>query len=330
MVSIFFGAYRVNEPESLVAVEMEENSASKKQKGTDHGLLDKVPGDGKYFFFGAYRVNEPESFIAVETENSASKKPKGTDHGLLTDTPISPLVQATPLSCVNAEEAIQFSGSPLPFSQSTLSSQSSNASLPSSQWTFGTPSSLPLSQSIFGTQPSSSSLLSSQLTGGNTSGTANHDILHNIKICAEELMGQCRICWFKREVGRPHFTYTCDTGICSGSEYKSFKTQTRFPPGKACYLCYAPYESPFEHPRPPAGKKYTGDQCDFPDILKELAFLIYQDPQTREAVFAKINHATPVTVALYWRFIGALHEGRLLGVYKVIAAYLEIRAAANM
>jgi len=120
-------------------------------------------------------------------------------------------------------------------------------------------------------------------------------------------------------------TYHCHTGVCSGGGWKSFKLQTRFPSGTVCYLCFAPYGAPFNHEVPPAGSRYKGELCDFPHVLKELAYIIYQHQDVRNTVFARLAHPAPVTTASYWRFISRRRPGGLLGLYEVIAAYLDSR-----
>ena len=154
--------------------------------------------------------------------------------------------------------------------------------------------------------------------------------LRRILSVAEELGGQCRVCWFRGEIGKPHYTYYCKTGICSGTEWKSFKLLTKFPANLVCYLCYSLYGPPFNHANPPAGTKYKGDLCDNPDILKELTYIVYQDVTVRNAVFARLNESVPTTLTSYWRFIGKKRVGGLLGVYEVLAAYLELRETQNL
>jgi hypothetical protein len=103
--------------------------------------------------------------------------------------------------------------------------------------------------------------------------------------------------------------------------------QTRFPRGLACYLCFAPYGPPFNHEVPGPGTRYKGEYCDYPDVLKELTYVVYQNKETREAIFAKLGHPTPATLTSYWRFIGKTYSGGLLGLYEVLATYLDLREA---
>jgi hypothetical protein len=82
-----------------------------------------------------------------------------------------------------------------------------------------------------------------------------------------------------------------------------FKAKATFPPGLACFLCFGTYGPPFDHEVPPTGSKYKGELCDYPDMLKELAYIIFHSEAHRNVVFARLGHATPTTVVSYWRFI---------------------------
>jgi len=95
-------------------------------------------------------------------------------------------------------------------------------------------------------------------------------------------------------------------------------------------MCFAPFGPPFNHEVPPRGERYNGDLCEYPDVLKELAYIIYKNERVRAAVFAKLGHADPSTLALYWRFIGKISPGGLLGVYEVLAAYLELKESNQL
>jgi hypothetical protein len=146
--------------------------------------------------------------------------------------------------------------------------------------------------------------------------------LQRVLTLAEELSEQCRICWFRGEVQRPHATYRCPTGVCSGDEWKSFKKNAYFPGRTVCFLCFASFAPPFNHEVPPPGSRYSGELCEYPDVLKELAYIIYQDRTARSIVFTKLGVPTPTTLASYKRFIGRKHAGGILGLYEAISAYL--------
>jgi hypothetical protein len=146
---------------------------------------------------------------------------------------------------------------------------------------------------------------------------------------AEELSGQCRVCWSRREVGRAHYTYRCHTQILSGEGWKAFKMLTRFPNATVCYLCFAPYASPFNHEIPSKGAKHKGELCEYPDALKELTYIVYQDNALRNSVFTRLHHVMPATLASYWRFLGKKQASGLFGVYEVLAAYLDVRESID-
>lgn len=101
-----------------------------------------------------------------------------------------------------------------------------------------------------------------------------------------------------------HYTYRCDSGMCSSPSWKMFKAKATFPPGLVCFLCFGTYSPPFNHKAPPAGAMYRGDLCDYPNMLKELVYIILHSEVHRNLVFTRLGHATPPTVLLYWRFIG--------------------------
>ena len=177
--------------------------------------------------------------------------------------------------------------------------------------------------------PTSESITPAPNVGSNDTSdvdAAMERILH----LAEEVNGQCRVCWVNGEVGQVHFTYRCDSGICSGNDWKLFKAKTHFPRGLACFLCFAPFGPPFNHEMPTSGSKYKAELCDYPDLLKELTYIVYQNQAIRNAIFATLGHPPPSTLVTYWRFLGKRHAGGLLGVYAVLDAYLGLRAAGTV
>jgi hypothetical protein len=142
---------------------------------------------------------------------------------------------------------------------------------------------------------------------------------------AEEVMELCRICWVRGQATRPHPTYRCQTRLCSGDEWKSYKSQMRFPPGLVCFLCLAPYGPPFNHDKPARGDPYTGEFCDYPDVLKELSFVLYHDGDIKAAIFTRLGAPIPDTITTYKRFMGKKWRGGLLGLYEVLVAYLDLK-----
>ena len=177
---------------------------------------------------------------------------------------------------------------------------------------------------------SSSSAL--PLPSSSTSSVPEHDIrnedkeaLNRIHNAMLEMIYECRVCWANREVKRPHPTYRCPTKTLSERGWELFKADLRFPHGVLCYFCLIPYGPPFLHARAPLGSQPTPQLCDFPDALKELAYVLYRDDSLRGKVFAKLGVAEPSSLYLYKRYITRSSKEGLLGVYKVIDAYLRVR-----
>jgi hypothetical protein len=147
-------------------------------------------------------------------------------------------------------------------------------------------------------------------------------LLQRILTAVEDMVDQCRVCWVSKEVSQPHFTYRCHTKACSGIEWKAFKSELRFPPGVLCFFCFASFDPPFNHERAP---RQTPVMCKYPDALKELVYLLYHDESLREKVFSKLGISKPTSLQLYKQYITKMQVGGIIGVYKVIDAYLDIR-----
>lgn len=158
-----------------------------------------------------------------------------------------------------------------------------------------------------------------------TTNNATSSDLERLMALAGDLLYQCRICWFRQEVSKPHVTYLCHTKVCSGVQWKMFKSQQQFPRGEVCFLCYATYGPPFSHDPAPQGDRYKGQDCEYPDVLKELSYIVYQDSRVRDLVFAELGDPSPLNMASYKRYIGKRQKGGLLGLYRVLVAYLDLR-----
>jgi hypothetical protein len=91
-----------------------------------------------------------------------------------------------------------------------------------------------------------------------------------------------------------------------------------------CYFCLAPYASPFNHARPIPKEKPSALLCDYPDVIKELAYLVYRDEALRTKIFSKLGHSIPETVGVYQRYIGK-KRGGTFGAYNVLDTYLDLR-----
>ncbi len=87
----------------------------------------------------------------------------------------------------------------------------------------------------------------------------------------------------------------------------------------------APYCPPFNHGQPPTGVRRTADLCDYPDVLKELSYILYAKQSLREKVFGHLGRTMPQNLVAYKRYIASRPNGGTFGAYNVIYAYLEIR-----
>jgi hypothetical protein len=153
--------------------------------------------------------------------------------------------------------------------------------------------------------------------------------LHRILTTVKEVANQCRICWVFREVSRSHYTFRCSTKICSGSEWKDFKSGLRFPTGTICYFCFATFGPPFNHARSQHGARQS-DLCEYPDVLKELVYILFQDQSLREKVFSRLDLSPPDTLSQYKQYITKAKDGELIGAYKIVDAYLDLRGGSDL
>jgi hypothetical protein len=178
-------------------------------------------------------------------------------------------------------------------------------------------------------RPSPPSILSSTSTSSSSSSTSFSSVssgsgdigdqkLGRILSAVQEIVDECRICWVQRETTkRPHRTFKCSTGISSGRNWERFKVGLQFPKNVVCYFCLSPYGPPFDHTRAPAGTQQTSDLCEYPDVLKEFVYILYQDEVLREKIFARLGVAEPSSLSLYQRFIGKIRHGGIFGAYEV-------------
>jgi len=175
---------------------------------------------------------------------------------------------------------------------------------------------------------SSSSTSFSSISSG--SGDTGDQKLGRILAAVQEIVGECRICWVQRETTKcPHRTFRCPTGICSGNNWGRFKVGLQFQKNVVCYFCLSPYGPPFDHTRAPAGTKQTPDLCEYPDVLKELVYIVYQDEVLREKIFTRLGVARPSSLSLYQRFIGKRRQDGIFGAYEVVNAFLELRETGD-
>lgn len=148
--------------------------------------------------------------------------------------------------------------------------------------------------------------------------------LLRILAMVKDMANQCRVCWVSREVSPLHVTFRCPTKACSGSEWKEFKFELKFPRGVICYFCFALFRPPFNHTQAPPGTKQSPELCEHPDALKELVYLLYRDQSLRGKIFSKLGVPPPTTLRLYKQYITKMQVGGILGAYKVVDAYIDV------
>lgn len=225
-------------------------------------------------------------------------------------------------------------------SRAALSQQTSISSIESSSpisSSFPQPSPilLPLSQTSSAplSQQSSLSSISSfssviELDGALTAparGFMDEQQVEKILGLAADVQYGCRICFHRRELSQSrHWTYHCPAAICSTPEWKLFKTGVPFPRRAVCFYCFGPFGDPF-HEEPPTIPASPQD-CIFKDAFKELSYIIWQDVDTRRAIFNRLGSQMPETVGTYKRYLSKRISGGAFGIYEVLDAYIDVRA----
>ncbi len=178
--------------------------------------------------------------------------------------------------------------------------------------------------------PSSSSSFSSSFSSVSSgNGDIGDQKLSRILVAVRGMVDECRICWVNRETRRPHRTFKCTTGICAGYNWDKYKVGLQFPKNIACYFCLSPFGPPFNHAGASPGTRPSADLCEYPDVLKELVYILYQNEALRTKIFAKLGVARPSSLTLYQRFIGKRQHDGILGAYEVVNAYLELRESGE-
>lgn len=133
----------------------------------------------------------------------------------------------------------------------------------------------------------------------------------------------CAICWFTRCTysSDRHNTLQCPSNLCSLTMpgYIAFKIAIHFEPRTVCYYCCYPYQSTsyldlFIHQK---------KDCLYPDILKPLAWLIWNDASTRERL-KKQGKLQGESLEDYAQWLG-LNVDRLPNVIHVLLGCLELR-----
>jgi hypothetical protein len=172
----------------------------------------------------------------------------------------------------------------------TLSRHSTDSSIETISSFSSTPSpSLSLSSS---STPSSSFSTPAALICSNDAEYNEQEALNRIHNALLDMIDECRTCWVDRVVTRPHNTCHCHKKTLRGREWEKMKSALRFP-SVLCIYCLVRYEAPFYHERAPEGSKQTPRMCEYPDALKELVYIIYENRALRRKVFAKLGVPEP-------------------------------------
>jgi hypothetical protein len=205
----------------------------------------------------------------------------------------------------------------------TLSRHSTDSSIETISSFSSTPSpSLSLSWS---STPSSSFSTPAALIRSNDAEYNEQEALSRIHNALPDMIDECRTCWVDRVVTRPHSTYHCAKKTLQSRDWEKIKSGLRFPSGVLCFYCLVPYEAPFYHERAPNGSKQTPKMCEYPDALKELVYIIYENQALRKKVFAKLGIPEPTVLRRYMQYVTAVGDGQLPAAYKIIDAYLRVR-----
>jgi hypothetical protein len=240
----------------------------------------------------------PEISLPISSQKGASRA-----HAPAISPPISDQKGASHASVISPPTSNQKGASHGP----TISAPTSNPKDESG--------SLVISPPIFNRNDASSN--SENLSPHDISGE-KRNLLFDLAI---EVKGQCPICFFHRIQCRPHWAYRCDSGLCgNATRWKTFKAALRLG-SSVCWRCAFPFDPPCDHPR-------GSNQCEFPDLLKELAFLVYVDStQIRDAVFFKLGVSCPSTIGQYAIWLGRTSSvpGSVVNIVEVLAAYWALR-----
>jgi len=91
-----------------------------------------------------------------------------------------------------------------------------------------------------------------------------------------------------------------------------------YPPGRACYLCAIPFDTPINHAFPsPAPATMDPNACEYGDILKPLAWHIFDTAAIRGEVFMEMGLPVTMMLATYSRGLGQMQPGGLLNLYEL-------------
>jgi hypothetical protein len=141
-----------------------------------------------------------------------------------------------------------------------------------------------------------------------------------------EVVGRCPICFVLHRKPDTHWAYRCPTNICGKSNaWNTFKKGLRLG-SSVCPRCALPYGAPCNHVPMEPNTSFQSAHCDYNDLLKEIAFTIYEDAGTREAAFAELGVSPPKTISLYRYWLGQNTFGSVINFIEVLAAYWLCRS----
>ena len=142
-------------------------------------------------------------------------------------------------------------------------------------------------------------------------------------------IGTCVTCWLYGEnPTRPHTAFTCHNGDKLGEAFVAgFKSQLKFTgEAKICYFCVLPWRINTTH-----ASKQNYKPCAYQDIIKPLAFLVYQSPQLRKEVFGHLGlgegHFRSMGAYIDW--LCQFGPGSLLNIHEVVIATGKLYQSLN-
>ena len=62
----------------------------------------------------------------------------------------------------------------------------------------------------------------------------------------------------------------------------------------------------------------------------KVLYILYHDCSLRDKIFCKLGVSPPSTLHPYKQYVTKMQDGGILGLYKVVDAYLEIRGSGNV
>ena len=115
-----------------------------------------------------------------------------------------------------------------------------------------------------------------------------------------------------------------------GYGWRSFKAKNHFQSGLNLPSLPCPVWSSVQSQEAASAVQVHGDLCDYGDILKKLAYNVYRKQEIRNAIFDKLGHSTPSTVASYRRFVRKEERWRVTVAQEVLDAYLDLKEAGRL